>query len=82
MYIYDQKSWPKFTWQDDRIGELLIAVRHQQGLLLGGMKSIGFQLSDEVVLATLTQDVVKSSEIEGELLDKSTVRSSARRRRC
>jgi Fic family protein len=79
MYIYDQKSWPKFTWQDDRIGELLIAVRHQQGLLLGGMKSIGFQLSDEVVLATLTQDVVKSSEIEGELLDKSTVRSSVAR---
>lgn len=79
MYIYDQKGWPEFTWQDGRIKELLITVRHQQGLLLGGMKSIGFELSDEVVLDILTQDVVKSSEIEGELLDKSTVRSSVAR---
>ncbi len=79
MYIYDQADWPKFTWRDERIRDLLISVRHQQGLLLGGMRSIGFQLTDETVLAALTQDVIKSSEIEGELLDKTTVRSSVAR---
>lgn len=79
MYIYDQKGWPKFTWQNDRINDLLIAVRHKQGLLLGGMKSIGFQLSDEAVLNSLTNDVVKSSEIEGEFLNRASVRSSVAR---
>lgn len=79
MYIYDQMGWPKFTWQDERLRDLLIGVRYQQGLLLGGMRSIGFQFSDETVLAALSQDVLKSSEIEGEVLDKSAVRSSVAR---
>ena len=80
MYIYEQIGWPNFLWNQDRIADLLIQLRHNQGRLIGGMESIGFHLREETVLQTLTQDVVKSSEIEGEILDQSLVRSSVARR--
>lgn len=66
-------------WNQQRIAELLVPVRHQQGRLTGGMESIGFHLREQTVLQTLTQDVVKSSEIEGEMLNSSQVRSSVAR---
>ena len=79
MYLYELKNWPQFFWDQESITELLIQLRHEQGRLIGGMESIGFHLRDETILETLTQDVVKSSEIEGEILDQSLVRSSVAR---
>jgi Fic family protein len=79
MYIYEHKNWPIFIWAQDNIVPLLIQVRYQQGRLIGGMESIGFRLREETILQTLTQDVVKSSEIEGQILDQSLVRSSVAR---
>ena len=79
MYIYQNANWPNFLWDNERLADTLIQLRHQQGRLIGGMESIGFQLRDETVLQTLMQDVVKSSEIEGEILDQSLVRSSVAR---
>lgn len=79
MYIYELQNWPNFLWNQEKITDLLIPLRHRQGHLIGGMESIGFRLRDETVLQTLTQDVVKSSEIEGEILDQSLVRSSVAR---
>ncbi len=79
MYIYELENWPNFLWDKERITGMLIPLRHQQGRLIGGMELIGFQLREETVLRTLTQDVVKSSEIEGEILDHSLVRSSVAR---
>lgn len=80
MYIHDLKDWPKFEWKQEVILELLVSLRHKQGLLIGKMAAMGFNLRKEAVLKTLTQDVIKSSEIEGEVLDKSMVRSSIARR--
>jgi Fic family protein len=80
MYIHELEGWPKFSWDEERVASLLIQVRHEQGHLIGGMLSIGFHQREEVVLQALTQDVVKSSEIEGEFLDQSQVRSSVARR--
>ncbi len=80
MYIHELTNWPKFLWDQERVDSLLIQVRHKQGLVIGGMESIGFHFREEVVLQTLTQDVIKSSEIEGEILDQSQVRSSVARR--
>jgi Fic family protein len=79
MYIHELKSWPNFLWDQDKLSELLIQLRHLQGRLIGGMESIGFHARDETVLQVLTQDVVKSSEIEGEILDQTLVRSSVAR---
>src|SRR5665213_2033790 len=79
MYIHELKNWPNFSWDQERIAHLLIQLRHKQGRLIGGMESIGFQLREETILQTLTRDVVKSSEIEGEMLDQSLVRSSVAR---
>src|SRR5579872_5565190 len=79
MYIHELSDWPRFSWNHQRIAELLVQVRHQQGRLIGGMESIGFHLREQTILETLTQDVVKSSEIEGEILDSSQVRSSVAR---
>src|ERR1700722_18366112 len=79
MYIYELENWPNFLWEQENLTNLLVQLRHQQGRLIGGMESIGFHLRDETVLQTLTQDVIKSSEIEGEILDQSSVRSSVAR---
>jgi Fic family protein len=79
-YIHQLAGWPKFTWDQRRLIQPLAAVRHRQGRLLGKMQSLGFQLREEAVLTTLTEDVIKSSEIEGEILDREQVRSSIARR--
>jgi Fic family protein len=80
MYIYDRKAWPHFTWNARQIAEPLAAVRHQQGRLIGHMEALGFNLRQQAVLQTLTEDVLKTSEIEGEHLDADQVRSSIARR--
>ena len=79
-YIYQQRTWPKFKWDDGHLAPLLAQVRHRQGRLVGQMEGLGFQLRREALLQTLTQDVLKSSEIEGEILDSQQVRSSIARR--
>lgn len=79
-YIYLLKGWPTFTWEDEKIILPLSAVRHKQGRLLGKLEGLGFRLREEATLETLTQDVIKSSEIEGEKLPADQVRSSIARR--
>lgn len=79
MYIYEQQDWPNFYWNQDAIKNLLIHIRRLQGRLLGGMQALGFPFHEEALLQTFTSDVVKSSEIEGEILDKEAVRSSVAR---
>src|SRR5712675_2069396 len=80
MYIHERKEWPEFEWDRIKLADLLVEVRYLQGRLLGRMEGLGFQLQEEATLQTLTQDVVKTSEIEGEKLDVETVRSSIARR--
>src|ERR1700685_601415 len=80
MYIHERKEWPEFHWDQAALADLLADVRHLQGRLLGRMEELGFQLREEATLQTLTQDVVKTSEIEGEKLDAVQVRSSIARR--
>jgi len=79
-YIHDLKNWPTFRWRQERLADQLATVRHRQGRLIGHMEALGFQLRAEAVLQTLTEDVLKSSEIEGEKLDREQVRSSLARR--
>jgi len=80
MYIYQRSKWPSFSWNQEKILELLSTVKFSQGMLLGKMGNLGFELKDEATLNVLTEDVLKSSEIEGETLDKKQVRSSIARR--
>jgi len=80
MYIYERKEWPGFHWDQAKLAHLLANVRHLQGHLLGRMEALGFGLREEATLQTLTQDVIKTSEIEGEKLDTEQVRSSIARR--
>lgn len=80
MYIHQYEAWPKMLWDQDRVGGPLADVRHRQGRLVGHMEALGFQLRADAVLRTLTADVLKSSEIEGEKLDEEQVRSSIARR--
>jgi len=79
-YIYEHSDWPQFHWNERQLSPLLAAVRHRQGRLIGRLEALGFELRSEAVLQTLTQDIVKSSEIEGENLDVEQVRSSIARR--
>jgi Fic family protein len=80
MYTHELKDWPRFHWSTEKLAEPLASVRHQQGRLIGHMEALGFNLQQEAVLQTLTADVLKSSEIEGEKLDAEQVRSSLARR--
>ena len=79
MYIHERDDWPSFRWNQDALANQLAAVRHRQGLLIGRMERLGFPLREEAVLSMLTQDVLKSSEIEGEMLNMDQVRSSLAR---
>lgn len=79
-YIHEQEDWTDFRWDQHLVMLKLGEVRNLQGRLLGRMESLGFDLQNEATLNTLTLDVVKSSEIEGELLDVEQVRSSIARR--
>lgn len=79
-YIHRLPDWPKFTWRQDELAGRLGAVRHLQGRLLGRMERLGFPLATEATLQSLTAEVLKSSEIEGERLDEQQVRSSIARR--
>jgi len=74
-YIYDRKGWPKFRWGQAHLAGQLARVRHAQGRLIGRMETIGVALRAEATLRTLTEDVLKSSEIAGEVLDEVQVRS-------
>ncbi|MBI3554969.1 MAG: Fic family protein [Deltaproteobacteria bacterium] len=79
-FIHEQKKWPEFHWNQERLGRQLADVRHRQGRLIGRMEGLGFNLRTEAVLQALTEEVLKSSEIEGERLDRNQVRSSLARR--
>ncbi len=79
-YIHELQDWPNFRWDEGALAQRLGPVRHRQGRFIGRMEALGFDLRAEAVLATLTEDVLKSSEIEGERLDREQVRSSIARR--
>lgn len=80
MFIHERSDWPQFTWESDKIGQRLGSVRHEQGRLIGQMSALGFKFQQEALLETLTSDVMKSSEIEGERFELEQVRSSIARR--
>lgn len=79
-YIYEHKNWTDFIWQDKTINAIFGEVRLMQGKIIGQMNTLGFSAKEEATLTALTLDVVKSSEIEGELLNYDQVRSSIARR--
>jgi Fic family protein len=80
MYIYEWAGWPDFRWDSEALAKILADVRHRQGRLLGQVERLGFKFREEAELRSLTEEVVKSSEIEGEKLDRTSVRSSIARR--
>jgi len=79
-YVHERPDWPNFRWDQDVLAGTLATVRHQQGRLIGRMEALGFPLQQEATLQALTEETVKSSEIEGEALDVAQVRSSIARR--
>ncbi len=79
-YIYEYKNWTNFTWQETTINAIFGEVRNLQGKIIGQMNTLGFATKEEAALTTLTLDVIKTSEIEGEKLDYAQVRSSLARR--
>ena len=78
-YIWEKPDWPRMHWHSEATAAPLAHLLRAQGRLLGRMEDIGFSLRQEACLHILTQDVVKTSEIEGEILDAHQVRSSLAR---
>jgi Fic family protein len=75
-YIHEHKGYPKFTWDKDALLNLLTRVSVLQGKVLGKMQQFGFDVQQEAMLNALTEEITKSSEIEGEILNSEQVRSS------
>jgi Fic family protein len=80
MYLYNHQNWPIFEWDSEKLLPLLSYVRNQQGKLIGKMGALGFELRNEANLEILTMEIIKSTEIEGEILNREQVRSSIARR--
>ena len=80
VYIYQKAGWPVFIWDSEGILLKVSTISHKQGRLLGRMEHLGFNLQSEAILQTMTTEAIKSSEIEGEVLDPDQVRSSIARR--
>ena len=76
MYLWEHKDWPIFQWDEQKVNELLVQVRHRQGRLLEMAEMMGFDVKSPVVLDAMTSDIIKSSEIEGIVLNADDVRSS------
>jgi Fic family protein len=79
-YIWQQRDWPQWTYDHERLEPLLAQVHLAQGHLMGRMHDLGLDLRDQATLRVLTEDVIKTSEIEGEILSPESVRSSIARR--
>jgi Fic family protein len=80
MYLWQRAEWPKLSWDARSVSPLIARVSREPGRLLGRMEGIGFDLRGEAHLRTLTEDVIKSSEIEGEKLERDQGRSPIARR--
>jgi Fic family protein len=78
-YIHELIGWPELTWDSKALAPLLSEVRLQQGLLLGKMRGYGFASQWTATLKVLTEETIKSSAIEGVVLDPESVRSSLAR---
>ena len=80
MYIWELPDWPRFRWNAERLAQPLAEAHLKQGRLLGRMEGLGFPLQIEAELQATTEEAVKNAEIEGEILNRDTVRSSVARR--
>lgn len=78
-YIWEHKNWPKLTWDTAPLLPLVSQARKSQGLLLAKVKNLGFELEGEAQAEVLTEEAVKTSAIEGERLNRESVRSSVAR---
>lgn len=76
MYIWQHKDFPKFHWDERKVANRLIDIRYQQGKLLGIMSMLGFDVKNNAILDSMTEDIIMSSEIEGIALNADDVRSS------
>lgn len=80
MYLWERKAWPDLTWDAGALLAPLSHARHRQGMLLGRMTQLGLELQGAARVQAVTEEAVKSSAIEGEELDRQSVRSSVARR--
>lgn len=80
VWVHEHENWPNFIWDEKSLTSKLADLRHRQGLLLGKMEGLGFELKRETSLKTITNDIVKSSAIEGENLNPQEVKSSIARK--
>lgn len=78
-YIYQNPDWHNFIWHGEKFQKLLFDIKKAQGYLLGKMDVLGFDVKNNALLQVLTENIIKSSEIEGQILDKQIVRSSIAR---
>ena len=79
IYIWQHPTWAEFTCNNSRLINILSEVRHLEGKIQGLMSGLGFEIQNKTSLDVMTEDVLRSSEIEGEILNADRVRSSIAR---
>jgi len=76
MYIWERLDWPHLRWDANKLAQPLATAHLKQGRLLGRLERLGFPLRLEAELHATTEEALKNAEIEGEILDRESVRSS------
>ena len=75
-YIWQLPHWPNWQFNASQLSEKIAEIHHARGYLLGKIDDLGFDLKKEAFLEVVSEDVLKTSQIEGEYLDQEAVRSS------
>ena len=78
-YIWQEKDWPNLRWKDEELTSQLGKTRYLQGKLISRASDLGFDLGQEAAAEILVEEAVTTSAIEGESIDKKSVRSSVAR---
>lgn len=80
LYIWQAADWPHWRYDLNALAVPLAEVSRAQGMLLGRLADVGMDWRDSTSLAALTEEVLHTSAIEGELLNVMSVRSSLAQR--
>ena len=76
MYIHEKNNWTQFYWNEKEVSPLIEDASRNIGRLYGRLELLGFETQLQAVAENMSEDLIRSSEIEGVSLNTDEVRSS------
>ena len=76
---WQKNGWPQFTYKKSALANLEARFLHQSGVFLGALKHVSAEDKDTLIVDLMSTEALKTSEIEGEILNRDSLQSSIRR---